>query len=80
MSSTEALVSFISSEFADGRPVSEDSRLLGELVDSVGLFVLVDFIEKEFKISVTDADLTADNLASVATVLKLIEKRRRAAE
>ena len=76
MSTADQVLAFIKREFADGRPVTEETPLLGDFVDSVGTFILVSFIEKEFGISLDDSDLTVENLGSVNAISAFIDKRR----
>jgi len=69
------LQEFISLQFANGRPIERDTQLLGEVVDSLGLFVLVQHIETAFGVRLSDSDLTVDNLESVGSIATLLSSR-----
>jgi len=76
MSTSDTIFNFIVDEFAQGRKVELDTPLLGDFVDSVGTFILVEFLEREFSIQLSDADLTVTNLNSVNTLSALVERMR----
>ena len=63
----DKLHEFIATRF--GVNVTPDQPLLGAIIDSVGIFALVEFIESTFQIRIPDAELTTENLATLALSL-----------
>jgi acyl carrier protein len=53
-----------------------ESLLDAGLIDSTGILELVAFIETEFSIQMSDADIVPDNLDSVDTIVRYVETRR----
>lgn len=52
--------------FDRGRTLDPDASLMEEgILDSVGVFELITWLERTFSISVSDQDLTPENLDSV---------------
>ena len=47
---TAQLLRFVSTEFGRGAQIGVDDPLLGGIVDSIGVFTMVGFLEKEFRI------------------------------
>lgn len=73
---TERLIAFIEAQILSGRAdgsVAPDSELLASgLLDSLGVFSLVFFIEEEFQISVPPQDVTLQNFASVSEIVRYL--------
>jgi len=63
--------------FGRGENLSEDTLLLGNVIDSQGVIQLVSFVQDRFKIEVEDEEVTSDNLATVKSVVALVEKKLR---
>lgn len=53
-----------------------ESLLDAGLIDSTGILELVAFIETEFSIQMSDADIVPDNLDSVDTIVRYVETKR----
>jgi acyl carrier protein len=70
-----SLLAFLSKEFASGATVDPGQKLVPDLVDSLGVFVLVDFVEQEWGLVVNDKELTAENLATPKAFSALIESK-----
>ncbi|HZQ20687.1 MAG TPA: acyl carrier protein [Terriglobales bacterium] len=70
---------FLTDEFLSGNGdiLNEDVPLLGNVIDSQGVINLVAFVQERFNIEVSDDDVTTENLASVKTVVELIERKLR---
>ena len=47
-----------------------------EVLDSLGIFELVGFIEDEFDIDVQDDDLVPENFENVEAISQLVERRQ----
>jgi acyl carrier protein len=50
-----------------------DSLLESGVMDSTGILELVAFLETEFPISMTDAEIVPENLDSVAAIVRYVE-------
>lgn len=68
---------YLTEEFLFGRSetLSDDTPLLGNVIDSQGAIELVSFVQQRFKIEVDDAEVTTDNLANMKTLVALVEKK-----
>lgn len=68
---------FIADTFllGSGETLEDDVPLLGSVIDSQGAIELVAFIQERFNIAVEDEEATIDNLASVKSVVGLIERK-----
>jgi acyl carrier protein len=64
--------------YRDDREDLADSESLLDagLIDSTGILELVAFIETEFSIQMSDADIVPDNLDSVQTIVRYVEGKR----
>ncbi len=82
VSSVEVLRDFILHELHwDGRSdqLTRDYPLIeNHVVDSLGLFMLVSFVEDQFGIKVLDEDLVPENFGTIDAITRLIEKKRAA--
>jgi len=70
---------FVIEEFIpdDDIDLDETTNLLEEeIVDSLGIFTLVSFIEKTFNVSVDAADVNLGNFETLQTITNLVEKKR----
>lgn len=56
----------------DASEPSDDTQLLGGVMDSLGLMQLVSFIEEEFEVTIDDAEVTVDNFRTVADIERLV--------
>jgi len=54
---------------------NESSLLESGIIDSLGVLDLVSFIEKEFKITITEEDLLADNFESIAKMTAFVQSK-----
>jgi acyl carrier protein len=63
-------------EDSDTQELTDETPLLGGMIDSLGLTQLIGFLEEEFDISIDDADVTADNFRTVGEIEKLIQRTR----
>jgi acyl carrier protein len=73
------LQQFIVERFLKGRSQSvavDDSLLDGNLMDSMGILEIVDFIESEFGIIVDGEDLLPDNFQTIATLANFVKSKR----
>ncbi|HEV2397364.1 MAG TPA: acyl carrier protein [Candidatus Sulfotelmatobacter sp.] len=67
---------YVLEEFAKAKGINEisDSEVLTKngVIDSMGIFRLVAFIEETFNVRVGDEEITHDNLESVDAIEKLV--------
>jgi acyl carrier protein len=70
---------YLTEEFLFGRSetLDDDTPLLGNVIDSQGVIEVVSFVQQHFKIEVEDEDVTTDNLATLKSVVALVEKKLR---
>jgi acyl carrier protein len=70
---------YLTAEFLFGRTenLNDDTLLLGNVIDSQGVIELVSFVQQRFKIEIDDEDVTTDNLATLKSVVALVEKKLR---
>jgi acyl carrier protein len=59
----------------DGRLRDDDSFLDMGIIDSTGLLELVNFLEKQYGISVEEADLIPENLDSIAQLAGFLQRK-----
>lgn len=80
MTPADALRDFISRDLPGGRPVAEltdDLPLIQEhVIDSLGIFQLVSFVEDEFGVEITDDEVVLENFETIAALVRFIERKR----
>ena len=54
----------------------DDDLLTTELVDSMGVMLLVDFINEDLKVEVRPEDVTFENFQSIRAIHDYVESRR----
>ena len=82
MSEPESRIkTFILREFmydCDEASLDSGTMLIDEaIIDSLKIFVLVPFLQKEFAIRVEPTDITLRNFESVGAIGSLVERKRR---
>lgn len=55
--------------------LTEDTPLLGGVIDSLGLMQLISFIEEEFEVAIDDAEVTTDNFRTVGDIEQLVAQK-----
>ena len=56
--------------------VADDTNLLEEeVVDSLGIFTLVSFIENKFSVSIEAEEVNLDNFETLSSITKLVESK-----
>ena len=80
MSIENKLRSFIVEELrwnGRGAELTDDYPLIERgVVDSLGIFSIVSFVESEFGIEVLDEDLVPENFGSIAGIASLVGSKR----
>lgn len=76
----EKIHSFIVEELQwQGAELTDETELLeGSVLDSMGVFQLVAFLEGEFGIQVKDEDLVPDRFGTITAIAHLVEQRQAA--
>jgi len=70
---------YLTEQFLFGRSetLTEDTPLVGNVIDSQGVIELVSFVQQRFNVEIADDEVTTDNLATLKTVVALVEKKLR---
>jgi acyl carrier protein len=78
MSTQDRLRNFIVSELGwRGGEIADDYPLIeNHVIDSLGLFQIVGFLETEYGVTIDDADLTPDKFATLNTIAELAENTK----
>ena len=69
-------------EFMDGQGdnLTDETRLVEEeIIDSLGIFLMLGFIKERFGLEVDPEDVTLENFASINAIVDLINGKRDAA-
>ena len=57
---------------ADEAALTDDTELIGNLVDSLGLMQLVSFVEEQFGVTFEDAEVNAENFRTLGEMDRLV--------
>lgn len=80
MESADALRDFIVEELhwnGDREVLTPDYHLIENgVVDSLGLFMLVGFLEEQFGVEILDEELLPENFATIGALMKFIERKQ----
>ncbi len=83
MSTQEKLRTFIVDELqpaATAAELTNDYPLLTSgVIDSIGIYQIVGFVESEFGVEISDEELVEDNFGTIADLASLIDSKRQAA-
>jgi acyl carrier protein len=78
----QAVKDFIVKEFLFDKPgqhlESDDLLVASDIIDSLGIFMLVAFLEKQFGVGVQPDDVILENFETVTAIKRLVEARRAA--
>jgi len=55
----------------------QESLMENGVIDSLGIFRLVSFLEEAFGVRIGDEEITADNLSSVETIERLVLSKKK---
>lgn len=70
---------FIISNFyvADAAALKDEQSLLDAgIVDSTGVLEVISFVEREFSITVADAEMVPENLDSITNITSFVQKKK----
>lgn len=73
---SEQLKAHIAEEFMAGSPsgeLGETTRLIDEeIIDSLGIFLLVQFIQDKFGVDIEPEEVTIENFETIAAITELV--------
>jgi acyl carrier protein len=76
----QAIKEFIHDEFLRDKPQSElanDEPLIqAGIIDSLGIFLLIGFLEEQFRIKIEPQDVVLENFETVNAISSLVATRR----
>jgi acyl carrier protein len=74
----EPLRDFIRKEFLFGgdAALGRDDPLFPDVVDSLGVMTLIDFVEEQYDIRIEDEELLVENFSTLGSILELIDRKR----
>ncbi len=74
----DEILRFVQSELSDGSfPVGVETDLLQEeIIDSLGVFTLIGFLEQRFGVKIDASEVDLDNFRNVTAVEQLVERSR----
>lgn len=80
MTTEDKIRQFISNDLKSDTPadtITDDYPLIeNSVIDSLGIFEMVRFIESEFGVEVDDEDLLLDNFATIADITRLVADKQ----
>lgn len=78
MTTQQTIAHFISAQLLEGsREVGvDDEVVLDGTIDSLGVTRLIDFLEKEFGVTIAAQDVTIENFLSASTMAAMVEARQ----
>ncbi len=79
MSVEDSIRGFIRKELLidAGTPLADDTPLIEEtLIDSMGIFTLAAYLEKQFGIEIHDKEMIPEHFGSIASLARLVELKR----
>jgi acyl carrier protein len=78
MADTDALRDFIRRQFLfdDSAELGDDDPLFPDVIDSLGVMEVVDFVEERFGVDIGEDDLLADNFRSLTAIASLVDRKR----
>ena len=82
MTTEHTIAQFISVELLEGsREVGvDDEVVLDGTIDSLGVTRLIDYLEKEFRVTIDPQDVTIENFRSATTMAAMVEEARQRPE
>lgn len=77
MNKAEEIITFINDELLDEpEDIGKDTSLFQDrILDSLNLVMLIGFLEEKFAIKIKTAEVSIENLDTVAKMITLIEKK-----
>jgi acyl carrier protein len=78
MADTEPLRDFIRKQFLfdESAKLDDADPLFPDVIDSLGVMEVVDFVETSYEVSIDEDDLLADNFKSLEAISALVDRKR----
>jgi acyl carrier protein len=78
MADIEPLRDFIRKQFLfqEDAALGDGDPLFPDVIDSLGVMEVVDFVEEGYEVHIGDDDLVVDNFQSLQAISSLIDRRR----
>ena len=78
MADIEPLRKFIRKQFLfdEGARLDDADPLFPEVIDSLGVMEVVDFVEESYGVDIADDELLADNFRSLQAISALVDRKR----
>jgi acyl carrier protein len=78
MTAQQKIALFISSQLLEGsREIGvDDEVVLDGTIDSLGVTRLIDYLEKEFHVTIAPQDVTIENFRSATTMAALVDEQQ----
>jgi acyl carrier protein len=78
MADTAPLRDFIRRQFLfdETAELGDADPLFPDVIDSLGVMEVVDFVEATYEVSIDEDDLLADNFASLEAIGALVDRKR----
>ena len=78
MADTDALRDFIRRQFLfdESAQLGDDDPLFPDVIDSLGVMEVVDFVEEKYGVGIEEDDLLADNFRSLTAIASLVDRKR----
>jgi acyl carrier protein len=80
MADIDPLRDFIRKQFLfdEDATLDHDDPLFPEVIDSLGVMEVVDFVEERYKVTIEEDELLADNFRSLNAIGSLIDRKTNA--
>ncbi len=79
----EIIKDYIKKEFMFDNPQAvlenDESLVQGGIVDSLGIFLLIEFVDRQFGIKVQPEDVVVENFETVNSIMSLVNAKKVAA-
>ncbi|MBL1209288.1 acyl carrier protein [Geminocystis sp. GBBB08] len=79
LSIKETVKNYIQQEFLYDKPeleLNDDSLLIEEeIIDSLGIFVLISFLDEQFQVKVEPQEVIAENFATLDVITSFVENK-----
>ena len=81
MADIEPLRNYIRKQFLfdEEAELGDEDPLFPDVIDSLGVMEVVDFVEESYEVDIPEQDLLADNFRSLTAISSLIDRHRDAA-
>lgn len=57
--------------------LDHDTALIDEgIIDSFGIFLIIEFLENEYGIQIADEDVTPKNMGTISNIVQLVERKQ----